>query len=1114
MPIPHSSPTWIQANELRRRGDVDGLLHALLHSGDVELRREAAIALGKLGDQFAAPHMHPALEDQDPLVRWHTACALARLADFPILLTFLGDERPPFFPMMEIPRFDPWDWVRPLGKRAVAPVLREMEEPISYIFVQMGADLAIEHNDHALVPVLWALLDHEDYRIRAVAADKLGALPEEGTPEKLVPLLGDEVDVVSDRAADSLQAIGAAALPALDRAARGSDEAIRVRAAALSAEIRGSPSPPAPPPPPLQPAPAAPRSLPAVETRMCIVCGREFRTTDPDAVACPDCGGPPEAPAPAETKIQPASESPPQAACIRCGRPFTQQNAHDDMCPDCRAAQEPRLPQATVQHGGLPAGTQRLEPPEAAPFAAPAALWQAGQTVAEIYTIEKELGRGGMGVVHLAREGQQGRLVAIKSPLGTFVNDPAARRLFTAEATAWMDLGSHPNVVRAFDVREIDYRPRIFMEYCDGGSLSTLISQHPGGLPWQDAYDLLVQVCWAVAFAHDRGMVHRDLKPANILLLSDGTAKVTDFGLVHPFRTEVRPEALGRGLETVSEEVMLALTGLDIAGTPPYMAPEQWTGQGIGPAADLYALGLILFELCTGARAFDLATHPWSREMDIAPEAQPDFYRLLHCEHLPLSPADLRPDMPEGVSRLIESCLAKQPDDRPASALEIAAGLGRALQPLGVDLARRPQPGEIAIATESKRDQAWALARLGVGAILRGDLADAERTQRRALALFEEIGDSGGISSVTISLGNICLMRNEYDQAEEFFRKAIGRMKASGDLHGLAICTMNLGIRHDERGEYRQARSMFEEALGTMELLGDRDGMAKCCLNLGNAHGFLNEYDQAASMYRKALSLSEELNDREGMAICLLNLGAIHRMRAEFPQAIERFDQAIPIMQHIGDRSGLAKCYTGLGNAFLQTGRLAEAIEMYRQGLDVARAIEDRAREAGCLQGLGAIYLQQGDLDRAEEMFRQALDLSEAIGERADAAKSSLNLATLQCRRGDYRGGLALYQHGLAIFEEIGDRSMQAKCCLGIGGIHCQAGDFSQGMAMFERARSLAEAIGDGETLAQSCVHLARGYEVQHQPHKARALYQEGVQWMQRLGIPVPPQLLMKARGE
>jgi HEAT repeat protein len=228
---PLSGPTVVDLMRLRR--DVLGLIEVLsMHEG-ARLRADAAYSLGQLGDHSANPALREALNDADDLVKWHAACALVRLGDFQVMLQFMGDARPPFMPMMEMLDFDPWEWVKPLGKGAVEPVVKELEHPLSYKFVLMGSDLILQYQDHRLVPVLWELLKHEDYRIRAVAAHKLGYLPEDGSISRLIAVLGDEVDVVAERAADALVMIGKPAMPALRKAASSGDENMRTHARAV-----------------------------------------------------------------------------------------------------------------------------------------------------------------------------------------------------------------------------------------------------------------------------------------------------------------------------------------------------------------------------------------------------------------------------------------------------------------------------------------------------------------------------------------------------------------------------------------------------------------------------------------------------------------------------------------------------------------------------------------------------------------------------------------------------------------------------------------------------------------------------------------------------------------
>ena len=234
--IPYPGPTaaWLTVYNMHTAQDVDGLMQALLSPGEVEIRRHSALALGSLGDQRARPALQQAMQDEDDLVRFHAACALARLGDFQVMLQFLGEERPPFLPGMQLLEFDPWEWVRPYGQAAVEDILNELVDPLNFIFLRDAADFIIQFNEHRLVPVLWDCLQHEDYRMRAVAAHKLGSLPEDASCEQLIPLLGDEIDVVAMRAADALRMIGRPSLPALEKVKNG---ALGARVLELIAQI-------------------------------------------------------------------------------------------------------------------------------------------------------------------------------------------------------------------------------------------------------------------------------------------------------------------------------------------------------------------------------------------------------------------------------------------------------------------------------------------------------------------------------------------------------------------------------------------------------------------------------------------------------------------------------------------------------------------------------------------------------------------------------------------------------------------------------------------------------------------------------------------------------------
>ena len=263
------------------------------------------------------------------------------------------------------------------------------------------------------------------------------------------------------------------------------------------------------------------------------------------------------------------------------------------------------------------------------------------------YEILAELGRGAMGVVYKARAFRLNRICALKMMLsGSQADLPIAER-FQGEAES-LALLLHPNVVQIFSIGESDGIPYLELEYVGGGSLH----QHLNGVPKppEEAARLIAALARGVAAIHERGLVHRDLKPSNVLLAIDGTPKVADFGLV-----KVR-----------TSEQTLTPTG-SILGSPSYMAPEQAEGRGgeVGPAADVYGLGAILYELLTGRPPFRGATIHQTLCQVIANE--------------PVLPSRLTPGLPRDIETICLKCLQKKPIDRYTTAVALAEDVRRFL---------------------------------------------------------------------------------------------------------------------------------------------------------------------------------------------------------------------------------------------------------------------------------------------------------------------------------------------------------------------------------------------------------------------------------------------------
>ncbi|MFT3882408.1 MAG: protein kinase [Gemmatales bacterium] len=325
----------------------------------------------------------------------------------------------------------------------------------------------------------------------------------------------------------------------------------------------------------------------------------------------------------------------------------------------------------------------------------------------EGYEVKSILGRGGMGVVFLARHVGLDRAVALKMSLAGAYAGEQERERFQREAEAEAKL-RHPNIVQIYDVGDSEGRSYFTMEYIEGGSLSQKLDGTP--VPARQAASMLVTLAEAVQAAHQNGIVHRDLKPANILLTADGTLKISDFGLAR----------------RLDGEAGLTRSGIPM-GTPSYMSPEQAGGKNlpVGPAVDIYAFGAILYELLTGRPPF------------VAESASETIQQVITQD--PVPPSRLNGKVPRDLETICLKCLHKESAIRYATAEALADDLKRYLRGdaitarsegvLGRLVRRvRRRPGFSALITASTL---LAIALVGVGLWM---LSEREATARSAQA--------------------------------------------------------------------------------------------------------------------------------------------------------------------------------------------------------------------------------------------------------------------------------------------------------------------------------------------------------------------------------------------
>lgn len=287
------------------------------------------------------------------------------------------------------------------------------------------------------------------------------------------------------------------------------------------------------------------------------------------------------------------------------------------------------------------------------------------------YRLLNRIGAGGMSTVYRAQDLALGRLVAVKVMHEGLTGDPVFLKRFSQEAQAAASL-SHPNVITVHDVGQDGHRHYIVMELVEGDDLKTIIRRY-APLPLDKTLELMIQVASGIGYAHRAGFVHCDVKPQNVMVTGDGQAKVADFGIAR----------------VISEATM---SRDDLAwGTPHYFSPEQAAGKSATPSSDVYAIGVIMYEMLTGRLPFEAET--------------PTALALMHLNNEAPWIADLNPSIPTPVAKIVHKVMAKEPSAR----YRTADQLGSILQTVYEDShqmtqgRRRPPEPEVAEPVSAER---------------------------------------------------------------------------------------------------------------------------------------------------------------------------------------------------------------------------------------------------------------------------------------------------------------------------------------------------------------------------------------------------------------------------
>ena len=681
---------------------------------------------------------------------------------------------------------------------------------------------------------------------------------------------------------------------------------------------------------------------------------------------------------------------------------------------------------------------------------------------------------GGMGIVYVCFDHQENRPVALKTFKPEYLPNRAARDRFLREGTAWVDLGRHSHIVRCYNVLYVDPAVYLVLElvakeqgYPNASLRPWLIPGRP--LPVEQALLFALQIARGMkhAVATIPGFVHRDLKPENVLVGADKLSnanlpgagvnrlRVTDFGLA----SALQAIQTSKVSETLKVSVGRTQLTHGVVGTPLYMAPEQWRGERVTAATDIYALGCILYEMLAGQHT--VAGHSLAA------------LRRVHCA------GDLRPlpsNLSEPVRALLVRCLALEPGERYGGWAEVEAAMGTAFQAVTGRAAPPAKP--VTALSRAERVQAgWSYNAMGISYLDIGKVEVAMGYFEQAREVGESEGERQLAGAVLGNLGSACLNLGDARRAIGYFEQALEIAREIGDRHGEGAALGNLGNAYKNLGDARRAIGYFEQHLAIAREIGDRRGEGAALGNLGNAYARLGDARRAIGYYEQALEIARETGDRHRKGTALNNLGEVYRNLGDARRAIGYYEQHLTIAREIGGRRGEGNALGNLGAAYDDLGDIRRAIGYYEQALTILREIGDRHGEGTFLGNLGVAYEKLGDARRAIGYYEQHLTIAREIGDRHGEGNALGNLGIAYKGLGKARRAIGFHEQDLAIAREIGDRAGEGGALGNLGNAYADLGEARRAIGFYEQcltiAREIGNRAGEGATLGNLGVAYA-----------------------------------------
>ncbi len=749
------------------------------------------------------------------------------------------------------------------------------------------------------------------------------------------------------------------------------------------------------------------------------------------------------------------------------------------------------------------------------------------------WQILEAIGDGGMGRIYLARRADQAyeQKVAIKLMRADFGADPGMLHRFRIERQILAKL-NHPNIARLLDGGvSAEGIPYLVMEYVEGGvPIDTYCRDRR--LSIENRLKLFRTLCGAVDYAHRNLIVHRDIKPANILVTAAGVPKLLDFGIARL----LDPEFSGMPRTRASQLLM----------TPEYASPEQVRGEAVTTAADVYAMGVLLYELLAGARPFRVKT---DNPLEIA--------RVV-CEQTPPPPsvaskgADakrLRGDL----DRIVMMAIRKEPERRYASIEQFSTDVEAYLE--GYPLQARTATWGYQASTFVRRHKApvaaaalflLALAGFGIGMGVLAKRADRQRqTAERERQFLAGMFDS---ASPDVARGENITARTLLDRgAERIDRELAGEPQVRASLlETIAEAYRSLGLFAESQTLARKSLKLGPDNVQTVELLAEleRDQghyaeaeplltkvlaskktafgetspeAARVMSEIGECFYWEAKDDQAISLLRQTLAIDRKNGPDYGAATRNYLALTLER-KGEFDEARQLLQEAVEINRRTpGPNSPeYAISLHNLGSALIDRGDLAGAEKMIRQAADIRRVVlgTNHPDFASSLNNLGYILLEEGNWRQAEPVLKESLDINlHALGpDNPRVAAPINNWARVLELKGDYTLAEDEYNRVLALLKKAnaGATWPAAQIIANIGISHFDRGDLVTAERYARQAMELRRKLGGESTpaFASSLIEVAEDRAFQRDLQAAEPLLREALQIRRQKLWPGHPAIL------